>query len=141
MKKIVIDTNIWVSVLSSKSTFHHILTDLRKKRYALAISAEIMLEYEEIIKLKYGNSNPVAEIFLRLLSVLPNVHFIHPTYRWHLINFDPDDNKFVDTAIASGADYIVTEDKHFKVLKNTAYPSVKVLSLETFSELLKTDSL
>ena len=104
MKKVVIDTNIWISVLSSRSSFHHILHDFRKKRYTLAISSEIVLEYEETIKEKYGNSSEVAEFFLRLLSILPNVHFTHPTFRWQLISVDPDDNKFVDTAIASGAE-------------------------------------
>lgn len=139
MAKIVIDTNIWVSVLTSRSSFHHVLLDLRKKRYDLAISSEIMMEYEEIIKQKYGEQT--GEFFIDLLSVLPNIHFTHPTYRWQLINADPDDNKFVDTAIASGAEYVITEDKHFKVLKNNAFPVVKVISLETFSELLKTNKI
>ncbi len=139
MSKIVIDTNIWISVLTPRSSFHHILLDLRKKRYDLAVSSEIMLEYEEVVKKKYGNQT--GEFFLDLLTILPNVHYIHPTYRWRLITVDPDDNKYIDTAIASGADYIVTEDNHFKVLKSIEFPVVKVLSLEAFSELLKTNSL
>ncbi len=139
MAKIVIDTNIWVSVLTSRSEFHHILIDLRKRRYDLAVSTEILFEYEEIIKIKYGNET--AETFLNVLELLPNVHFIHPTFRWGIITIDPEDNKFVDTAIAAGADYIVTQDKHYEAVKKSDFPLVKVIRLETFSELLKSNNL
>ena len=141
MKTIVIDTNIWVAVLGSKSAFRHVLMDLSQKRYILAISSEIMFEYEEIITRKYPNSPSTPINFLNLLDVLPNVNFMHPTYRWRLISVDPDDNKFVDTAIVSGADYIVTEDRHFKVLASNAFPVVKVINLETFSALLKNNDI
>lgn len=139
MAKIVIDTNIWISVLTSRSEFHHVLHDLRSRRFDLAVSTEILFEYEEIIKYKYGNET--ADIFLKLLDVLPNVHFIHPTFRWGIIVVDPDDNKFVDTGIAAGVDYIVTEDKHFKAAKQSAFPVVKVIGLKEFSKLLKTNNL
>lgn len=139
MAKIVIDTNIWVSILTSRSEFHHILIDLRKRRYDLAVSTEILFEYEEIIKIKYGQET--AETFLNVLELLPNVHFIHPTFRWGIITIDPEDNKFVDTAIAAGADYIVTQDKHYEAVKKSDFPLVKVIRLETFSELLKNNNL
>ena len=31
---------------------------------------------------------------------------------------DPDDNKYCDCAIAGNAKYLVTEDKHFQILKS-----------------------
>ncbi len=47
---------------------------------------------------------------------------------------DPDDNKFVDCAIIANADYIVSDDSHFKVLKDIPFPVVRVLSLEQFQQ-------
>ena len=73
---------------------------------------------------------------MNLLALLPNVRFVHTFYRWNLIYTDPDDNKYCDTAIAGTADYIVTEDKHFDILKKTSYPSIAVLSIDEFSNLL-----
>jgi DUF1016 N-terminal domain len=35
-----------------------------------------------------------------------------------------DDNKFVDIAIASNADYIITNDKHFKILSKISFTKV-----------------
>jgi uncharacterized protein len=68
---------------------------------------------------------------------LPNVEQTQIYYNWHIIEEDPDDNKFVDAAISSGADYIITHDKHFKILNIIDLPVVKYLSLEAFEKILK----
>jgi predicted nucleic acid-binding protein len=47
-------------------------------------------------------------------------------------------NKFVDCALAFGADYLVTNDRHFRVLKNISFPSLTVLRMEEFMEILPT---
>lgn len=55
---------------------------------------------------------------------------------WSLIEADPDDNKFVDCAIAGQADYIVTHDKHFRILDEIPFPKVKTIRLDALKELL-----
>jgi predicted nucleic acid-binding protein len=52
------------------------------------------------------------------------------------ITNDPDDNKFVDCAIASNADYIVSQDSHFDILKFIDFPKVNVIRLEEFMKTL-----
>jgi len=42
----------------------------------------------------------------------------------------------VDCAIAGIADFIVTDDRHFKVLKKIPFPKVKVISADDFVEIL-----
>jgi uncharacterized protein len=54
-----------------------------------------------------------------------------------LIVPDEDDNKYCDCAIAGQADYIVTEDKHFDVLKNIPFPSLEVISIDEFLAMVK----
>ncbi len=94
-----------------------------------------MLEYEEIILRKYGAS--VANPFLALLNELPNVHFTNAYYKWFLMENDPDDNKYVDCAIAGNASFLITEDQHFKILKQISFPEIKILSIDDFTEMLK----
>lgn len=49
---------------------------------------------------------------------------------------DPDDNKLVDCAISAGVRYIVTNDKHFDILRRVQFPTVEVVSaLEFLDEL------
>ena len=58
-------------------------------------------------------------------------------YRWNLISKDPDDNKFVDCAIFGNADFIVSDDKHFKELENVDFPKVLVVRLDEFAKRYK----
>jgi predicted nucleic acid-binding protein len=57
-------------------------------------------------------------------------------YQMFLITADSDDNKFSDCAFAGNVHYLVTNDKHFNVLSTIAFPSINVLTLERFAELL-----
>ena len=43
------------------------------------------------------------------------------------------DNKFVDCAVAADAEYIVTNDAHFSVLKQIDWPKVAVLTIQEFA--------
>ena len=67
---------------------------------------------------------------------LQNIELITPSYNWHLIETDVDDNKFCDCAIASNADYIITNDKHFNILKQIKFPKVNILTAEAFLNFL-----
>jgi uncharacterized protein len=98
--RVIIDTNVLVSALSSKSQYHWLGELLLEEQLELFVTEEILLEYEEILKIKYSEN--VASNFLLSLRELPNVFYSRVFFRWKLIT-DPDDNKFVDCYIASGA--------------------------------------
>lgn len=100
----------------------------------MAVSHEVLLEYEEILNQKYGAAT--TDRFLNLLHLLPNVHFISTYFHWNLIEKDEDDNKFVDTAIAAGSDYLVTEDTDFDVIKRINFPKLAVIKIDDFVALL-----
>jgi len=131
---VVIDCNIFVMCLTSKSPYHIIYKHLISGKFNLAISEEILFEYEEVIQKKYNVST--ANALMALLKELPNVHFHVAYYKWLLIDADADDNKYCDCAIAGSANYLVTEDRHFDVLKKTAFPKVATLSIDEFTALL-----
>ncbi|MBL7690538.1 MAG: putative toxin-antitoxin system toxin component, PIN family [Flavipsychrobacter sp.] len=131
MIKAIIDTNVLVSALSSRSIYHWLIQDLLDEKYELFVTDEIMLEYEEVLTLKYSAS--VAGNFLIALKELPNVHFVHVYFRWNLIG-DEDDNKFVDCYVAAGAHCLVTHDAHFGVLKSLTFPKINVLKIDGFQK-------
>lgn len=45
-------------------------------------------------------------------------------------------NKYADAAISNNADYLVTNDAHFNILKQIDFPKVNVLSAQQFLEIL-----
>ncbi len=129
MIKAVIDTNVLVSALSSKSVYHWLIKSLLNEQFELYITDEILFEYEEILKSKY--SETVASTFLAAIKELPNVHFTHIYFHWSLIS-DPDDNKFVDCYVAAGAQYLISYDSDFSVLKTISFPKVNIVKLDDF---------
>jgi len=134
--KIVLDTNIlWVSI-SRRSKTHRVISELIKGTYILCVTTDILDEYEEIISQKLGQDT--AKSIMELLDNLPNVEYITKYYRWELIEQDYDDNKFADCAIACNADYLVTNDNHFKILKNIAFPKVNVINVDEFKMMIET---
>jgi putative PIN family toxin of toxin-antitoxin system len=132
---VVIDCNILVVCLTSRSPYHYIYRALIDGKFDLLISSEIILEYEEIIQEKYGAKTAYA--FISLLEELPNVYGVTLYYKWLLIDADPDDNKYCDYAIAGKAMYIVTEDRHFNTLKNLSFPQLTTLNIDEFIKLIQ----
>ena len=55
---VVIDCNVLVMCLSSRSAWHSIYQFLVAGKYTLAVTDDIVLEYEEIIQKKYGIATP-----------------------------------------------------------------------------------
>lgn len=92
-----------------------------------------MLEYEEIIALKFGKE--VAKDIIRLLLMLENVTLVTPYFKWDLIPNDQDDNKFVDCCLISNSDALVTHDRYFDSLKTLEFPKVNVITIETFKKM------
>lgn len=52
-----------------------------------------------------------------------------------MIQADPDDNKFVDCAVCSNAEYIVSNDAHFRVLKQIGWPKLSVIVIDDYSTI------
>ena len=78
-----------------------------------------------------------AEVVIKTIVNSPFVEFVSPYYRFELIKQDPDDNKFVDCAIAASARYIVTNDHHYDVLKEIPFPHVDIISIADFIQQLE----
>jgi predicted nucleic acid-binding protein len=106
----------------------------RHGTYTLCYTNEIIAEYEELLSKLYPPE--VTENTIHLLLNSRNVEKIIPYYKWNFISADPDDNKFVDCALNAGADYIVTNDKHFNVLKNIDFPKINVINIDTFETII-----
>ncbi len=124
---VVIDTNCLLASIPPQSSHYWLYIAFKSQQFDWLISNEIMMEYEERLTSNY--SEKTAGIVLSILSVASNVIFNDPYYKWNLIMHDVDDNKFADTAIAGNADYLVTNDKHFNVLKTIDFPKINVVSI------------
>ena len=133
--KLVLDTNCLIQVIPSRSRYHEVWQMFERGENTLCVSNEILEEYMEI--LQRLTDEETAELVISTILNSPFVEFINPYFRFHLIPVDPDDNKFVDCAIAAGARYLVSNDRHYDILKHIDYPKVEALSLTEFVTLHK----
>lgn len=133
--RVVLDTNVLLVSILPHHKYYWVFKKFRQQYYNLLISNEILTEYQEKLEEKYGIL--VTDFSLDTLQLAKNAERIEPYYRWLLIKNDPDDDKFVDTAVAGNADFIVTEDKHFNILKTIDFPKVEIVSIEEFRKILE----
>ena len=133
MQRIVLDTNCLLAVLPSQSPYHRVWTDFIEGHLELCVSNEILSEYEEVLSIK---TNPAfAEAVIKTLINKQNLVRVTPTWRFRLIESDPDDNKFVDCAICGQSELIVSNDKHFDILKSINFPYANVMRLQEYALL------
>ena len=130
MSPVVIDTNCLLQIISRKSPYRPIWDAFLQGRYQLCVSNEIIEEYQEILEQQITPT--VAENVVLLILNQPNVQFVDPHFRMGLVTADPDDNKFVDCAFAAGADYLVSEDSHFYILRQIPFPQLNLVTLDEF---------
>lgn len=132
---IVLDTNCLLMSLSRRSPYYPVWRDFVDGKYTLCITNEILAEYEEILTDKVGAE--IASNVITAILDLPNTKMIQVYYHLRLITADPDDDKFVDCAFKANARYIVTQDHHYDVLKQTPFPFIDVVGIDEFIKVLR----
>lgn len=112
--KVVLDTNIFLVSVSERSPFHWVIDELEKGSYTICVTTDILNEYAEVLEV-HMNVRTADDAIKTILDV-PNHLKVEKYYFWQMVEKDPDDNKFVDCAIACDAMYIVSEDKDLRHL-------------------------
>ncbi len=132
--RVVIDTNCLIAAIPRSSEHYWLYQAFMDRRFEWVVSQEILIEYEEKLGDFYAPS--LAQNVLKLLAVAPHVIHTEASFKWLLIKNDPDDDKFADVAFASGANYLVSNDSDFNILKEYVYPRIHVLRLQELREML-----
>ncbi|MCE7071258.1 putative toxin-antitoxin system toxin component, PIN family [Dyadobacter sp. CY327] len=133
--KVILDTNVLLISLPVKSRYRPIFDALKFGNFEIVVSNDILLEYHE--KIGEKTSHEIADNVIKLILSLDNCTLQTTFFEWGLMHNDEDDNKYVDCALVAGADHLVSEDRHFNILKNIEFPKLSVIRADDFLELLK----
>ncbi len=133
--RLVLDTNSLIQCVSRRSRYHDLWLSFIDGHNQLCVTTEILNEYVEILQRE--TTENFASIMLEVILNNPNTLFINVFYKFNLIIADPDDNKFIDCAIAAQAKYIVTEDHHYDVLRDLEFPKVDIIGLDDAMRMMK----
>lgn len=133
--RVVIDTNSLIVSIGRKSEFRPIFDALLDGKIKLLISNDIVGEYLEILTER--TTTIIAHNVVELLLKSRHVERVEIYFKWELIDRDGDDNKFVDCALNGRASFLVTDDRHYRHLKNVPFPKVEIIRTEDFVEMVR----
>jgi putative PIN family toxin of toxin-antitoxin system len=134
--KIVIDTNVIVSSLRSRRGYSYkLLSILDDDRMQVFISVPVILEYEDAIKreklnIKYRKSE--IDDFLDFVCLVGEQRKIH--YLWRPILKDRKDDMFLELAVESESDFIITFNK--RDFAGTEKFGIKILTPKEFLKVI-----
>lgn len=127
--RIVLDTNVFVSGIFFGGPPSQILKAWQKKSLQIVLSKEILVEYQRVadeLSFKY----PQIDIMPIIELITIHGQFIDTEGLDISICEDPDDDKFIECAVAGKCDIIVSGDRH--LLKLVRHKGVRILKPRDF---------
>jgi uncharacterized protein len=127
--KVVIDTNVFVPSFFGGNP-QKIVDMWKQGKLTLCLSKEIISEYTTVIdRIGLENQKELKEIFSLFARGIYSV-FSGKTPVLKVVIDDPDDDKFIECAVALKAEYIISGDKD--LLEVSEYMGIKILNPREF---------
>lgn len=139
--RVVLDANIFISALISRQgNPAKILDKWQKKEIEIVVSAAIIAEIDRVmgyerLQKKYHRIREERAGLIEDLKGFATI--VEPQQKLSVVQADEPDNRYIECALESGVNYIVTGDPHLLAVKE--YQGIVVISPATFLVLLDTD--
>jgi len=136
--KIVFDTNVWVSIFMKKTLGKEFSRIFENEKIQIFVSEQIMKEisrvfmYPKISELLGLSGVSIREI---LENIVRNSISVKPIHILNIIKEDPEDNRILECALHTKADFIVSGDKHLLKLKK--FKNVKIITPREFLDIIE----
>jgi putative PIN family toxin of toxin-antitoxin system len=132
MVGVTADTNIYVSAFQFAGSPRQLIEAAEDGRIRLSISEAIRQELSRVLQVKFAWST--HEVDEALLQLADCTELVRPTETLDVVPEDPDDNRVIECAVAAGASFIVSGDRHLLGLGR--FRNVQILKLADFLKLL-----
>jgi uncharacterized protein len=133
MLKVVVDTNVFISSFFGGIP-REIINYWKKGKITLCLSQEVIEEYIEVLnRLGLKEKNEIHSL-TKLFAEGYNSIFAAKTPNIEVVEDDPDDNKFIECAVALDSKIIISGDKHLKNLRK--YIDIEIMSPKEFIEIM-----
>jgi len=129
--RVVIDTNIFVSSFFGGKP-RKIIDLWKAEKITLCLSNAILDEYIDVLRGIGLREEDELEELLSLFSRGFNILFTTKTPKIKIIKNDPDDDKFIECAMALGASTVITGDREVLTIKE--YMGITILTPQQFLE-------
>lgn len=132
MIRVVLDTNTLISALLFSGTASRLVPLWQSRRITVLVSKEILQEYLRVLaypKFQLGDHEIRALVEEELL---PFAETIRVRRRLAVVRRDPEDDKFLECAVAGRAEYLVTGDRDLREFGS--YRGITILTVGEFLE-------
>jgi hypothetical protein len=135
--RVTADTNILVSgIVFPRGKPFQLLELAREGKINLTVSHEILDEIAGVLARKFNlPPEAIEEAHRRIMTI---ARTINPSVQLDVVKEDPPDNRVLECAVSSGADYVVTGDKD--LLRLGRYDSIGIINPSDFLDFLHESS-
>ena len=137
MQKVILDTNVVVSALIQKSFPYLILYELYiDRKIELCVSQDLLKEYHDVLnREKFSRFPDFIQMAAWVLNdIKDHATTFHPQTKLNIITDDAD-NRLLELASASSADYLITGNTRDFTMD--VFESTKIVSPKEYWELYR----
>lgn len=136
MIRVVLDTNVFISSFFGGNP-RKIIDLWKRGKITLCLSRFIVDEYIEVLQRLGLKDEKELQDLLAVFAEGYNIIFTSEVPSIKIIDDDPDDDKFIECAVALNARCIVSGDKHLRSVKH--YMGIDIFNPTEFLEYYKTE--
>lgn len=131
----VLDTNVLISGVIATGVPHELMVEGFSGTYQIVVSVETLTEFRETL-LKYPDRFHMdeEEVQGEVETIRYFAEFVDPEEDVTVVEDDPDDDKFLEAAVAGNVDYVVSGDGH--LLDLGSFRGIDIVEPRTFYERL-----
>jgi putative PIN family toxin of toxin-antitoxin system len=131
----VLDTNVLISSVISTGVPHEIVVKGFSSEYQIVVSVATLTEFRDTL-LKYPEKFHMDEedVQEEVETIRYFAEFVDPDEEITAVDDDPDDDKFLEAAVAGNVDYIVSGDRH--LLDLDSFRGIDIVEPRAFYERL-----
>ena len=130
---LVLDTNVVISAILFGGIPGKLIELWKKGSITPLITEDIMAEYLRVLAYPKFKLSEEEVHYIIHQEILPFFKVVNSKPGPSIIKKDPDDDKFIQCAIAGQAKIIISGDRH--LLAQKSYKEIKILTLSQFLEI------
>ena len=136
--RVVLDTNVLISAVISTGVPHDIVVAGYEGEFQLIVSEATVTEFRETLQ-KYPDRFGLTdeEIRTEVETLQYFAQLVNPDEEVNAVEDDPDDDKFLEAAVAGNAQYLVSGDQHLLTLDS--FRDIEIITPRTFYERLESE--
>ena len=133
--KVFFDTNVYVAEALLGETAEALIEATQRANWRIVTNTYVLAEVHRVLIESLGF--PVRFAVLTRQRVGRRAGTVEPITSRHRVPDDPKDNPILQSALAAGCDYLVTNDRHLLVLN--PYEGLRIVSMTEYYDLLRTE--